>query len=779
MGKHRPEYKPDKGELERFFALSIDMLCIAGFDGYFKLVNSAWETTLGFSIEEMLSRPFAEFLHPDDRDATAATYAAQMAEGRDVIEFDNRYLCKDGSYRWLLWNARTVPERELIYAVARDITERKRMEAELHLLNESLEQRVRERTKSLSQANRKLRAQVAQRQRAEQEVRLLQTLTVAINEAEDIDSALTTALRKVCEATGWVLGQAWVPQSDGTALECSTAWYTTAAGLATFRKASECLTLRTGVGLPGRVWRTKQPAWIRDVTVDRNFPRASAASAVGFRAGLAVPILAGPEVVAIIEFFMFKRRRQDAALLEMVSAVASQVGWMMQRKQAEEKARYFSHFDALTGLPNRALLKDRLNVAVAQARGDGGVLALILVGLDRLEMLNDTAGTQLLQVVATRLRHLAREGDTVARVSGDEFAMLLVVGRPQEAVYVARRLLEGLRGRRTVDGYEFHVTASLGIAMFPGDGDDADALLSNAEIAMHRIKERSGDEYQLYAPKLNAQMLERLSLENSIRRALERREFDVYYQPQVDGQSGMIVGAEALVRWNHLDRGLVSPGEFIPVAEEAGLITELGDWVLRTACEQTTRWREQGVNLMRIAVNLAARQCQEPRLVQKVADVLRKTRLDAACLELEITEGSLIADAASTIASLRSFREMGVRVSLDDFGTGYSSLSYLRNLPIDTLKIDQSLVRSLNTDPSGAAITAAIIAMAHILGLKVIAEGVEDEFQLAFLKERNCNEFQGYLFGKPMPARDLQELLAKRLTPRSLELAKRSDTDNS
>src|SRR6266496_356410 len=199
---NRPEYEPDKRELERFFALSIDMLCIAGFDGYFKLVNSAWETTLGFSIEEMLSRPFTEFLHPDDREATAATYAAQMAEGRDVIEFDNRYLCKDGSYRWLLWNARTVPKRELIYAVARDITERKRMEAELHLLNESLEQRVRERTKSLSQANRKLRAEVAQRQRAEQEVRLLQTLTVAINEAEDIDSALTTALRKVCEATG-------------------------------------------------------------------------------------------------------------------------------------------------------------------------------------------------------------------------------------------------------------------------------------------------------------------------------------------------------------------------------------------------------------------------------------------------------------------------------------------------------------------------------------------------------------------------------------------------
>jgi PAS domain S-box-containing protein len=432
--RSRPEYEPDKRELERFFALSIDMLCIAGFDGYFKLVNSAWETTLGFSVEEMLSRPFEEFLHPADRKVTAATYAAQMAEGRDVIEFENRYLCKDGSYRWLLWNARTVAERELIYAVARDITERKRLDAQLQSLNESLDQRVRQRTKLLSQANRKLRAEVGQRQRVEQEVRLLQTLTVAINESEDIDSALTMALCKLCEATGWVLGQAWVPKSDGTMLECSPAWYTTGAGLAKFRKASECLTLPAGVGLPGRVWRTKQPVWIRDVAADQNFPRAPAAAAVGFRSGLAVPILAGPEVVAIIEFFMFKRRRQDAQLLEMVSAVAAQIGWMMQRKRAEEKARYLSHYDALTGLPNRALLKDRLNVAVAQARGDGTVLALILVGLDRLEMLNDTAGytagTQLLHDVATRLRRLAREGDTVARVSGDEFAMLLVIGRP-------------------------------------------------------------------------------------------------------------------------------------------------------------------------------------------------------------------------------------------------------------------------------------------------------------------------------------------------------------
>lgn len=365
---NRSGYKADRKELERFFALSIDMLCIAGFDGYFKVVNSAWETTLGFSVEELLSRRFEEFLHPDDREATAATYAAQMAEGRDVIEFENRYVCKDGSYRWLRWNARTVPEREVIYAVAHDITERKRMDAELRSLNESLEGRVRERTASLSRANRKLRAEVVQRERAEQEVRLLQTITVAINEAEDIESALGVAPRKLCEATGWVLGQAWLPTSDGKALECSPAWYTSATEVAEFREASERLTFASGVGLPGRVWQTKQRAWVRDVTVDPNFPRAPVATAAGFKAGLAVPILAGPEVIAVIEFFMSERHKEDEQLLEMVSAVGAQLGSMVQRKRAEETARFLTHFDTLTALPNRALLKDRLNIAIAQAR---------------------------------------------------------------------------------------------------------------------------------------------------------------------------------------------------------------------------------------------------------------------------------------------------------------------------------------------------------------------------------------------------------------------------
>jgi len=759
-------YKPDKSELERFFGLSLDMLCIAGFDGYFKLVNSAWEKTLGFTVEEMLSRPFEHFLHPDDREITAATYAAQVAEGRDVIEFENRYVRKDGSYRWLLWNARTVPEREVIYAVARDITERKRMDEQLRALNQSLESRVRDRTRSLSQANRKLRAEIKQRQWAEREVRLLQSITVAISEATDIEAALTVALHKLCDATGWAFGQAWLPSADGTVMERNGAWYQASTSLAKFRKASARYTFQPGAGLPGRVWKTRKPAWVRDVTVDPNFPRATAAIAAGFKSGLAVPILAGADVVAVIEFFLFERRKSDEQLIELVSTVAAQLGSMVQRKRAEETARYLSHFDPVTELPNRALLKDRLNVALAQARGHGQPLALLYLGLDGFSLINDTAGhsagNQLLETVGAKLRQIARDGDTVARVAGDEFAVLVsAIDRAEDAASVAGRVLESISGPLTVGKHEFHVSASVGITIYPNDGDNDETLLNNAQIAMHQAKEQGGNRYRLYEPSMNERMLRRLSLENGLRRALAREEFEVYYQPQVNGQSGRVVGAEALVRWNDPDRGLVLPAEFIPLAEESGLITDLGDWVLRAAVAQNKAWEGQGLPSLRISVNVAARQMQDAKLVARVAEILRHSGLDEDRLELEITEASFITNTATTIALLHELREMGVRVSLDDFGTGYSSLSYLKNLPLDTLKIDQSFVSSLSTDPGGAAITAAIIAMAHTLDLKVIAEGVETEHQQAFLIDRRCDELQGYLFGKPMPAREFERALTR------------------
>ncbi len=435
-----------------------------------------------------------------------------------------------------------------------------------------------------------------------------------------------------------------------------------------------------------------------------------------------------------------------------------------ERKRAEDTIKHMAYHDSLTDLPNRALFEDRLTVALAQVRRKRRMAAVMFLDLDRFKVVNDTVGhalgDRLLQSVAERLTGLVRDGDTVARVGGDEFTLLLQeVGRAEEVAEVAERVLDALRQPWVLNGHEFRITTSIGIAMFPNDGEDVDSLLSNADTAMYRAKDQGRDNYKLYTPAMNARIVERLALENSLRHGLERGEFLVYYQPQVDIASGKIVGMEALVRWQHPERGLVFPAEFIPVAEETGLIVPLGAWVLRTACAQNKAWQAAGFPPMRVAVNLSARQFQQRDLIEVVDEVLKETGLEARWLQLEITEGMAMQDVESNIAVLRELREMGVQIAIDDFGTGHSSLSYLSRLPIDVIKIDQSFVQDLTTDPNGAAIARSIIVMAHNLKLRVIAEGVETEEQLAFLKKRRCDEMQGYLFSKPAPAEAFEEML--------------------
>ena len=438
-----------------------------------------------------------------------------------------------------------------------------------------------------------------------------------------------------------------------------------------------------------------------------------------------------------------------------------------ERKQAEETIRRLAYHDSLTGLPNRALFEDRLQMALAQARRHGEMLGVIFLDVDRFKLVNDTlghsAGDKLLQSVADDLSLLVRDCDTVARVGGDEFTLLLPsLSRAEDVTEIAQRILECLRHPRVIGGQEFRATASLGITMFPSDGHDGETLLRNADTAMYRAKDHGRDNYQLYTAAMNQRVMERLSFEQSLRHALARDELKVFYQPIIDIASGRVTAAEALVRWFHPERGVIMPDEFIPLAEETGLIVELGEVVLRESCKQVAEWRKEGIELSRVAVNLSARQLQQEDLVARIAGIVKETGVPADVLQLEITEGAVLRNVDYAISMLNQLREMGVGIALDDFGTGYSSLTYLKRFPVDAVKIDRTFVRDLEHDASDATIVSTVIAMAENLGLRVIAEGVETEQQLAFLRARGCTEFQGYLFSKPVPPDEFARAVRER-----------------
>jgi diguanylate cyclase (GGDEF)-like protein len=390
--------------------------------------------------------------------------------------------------------------------------------------------------------------------------------------------------------------------------------------------------------------------------------------------------------------------------------------------------------------------------------------------LDRFKTINETlghgAGDELLRAAAARLTTALREEDTVARLGGDEFLFLLPeLDDIEDAARVARKILTELDAPFSLRGHELHVTASIGIAMFPLDGGDAGTLIRHADTALYRAKEQGGNRCQLYAPAMNAIAFKRLVLENSLRRAIEREELRLHYQPLVSLQDGTFVGVEALARWQHPELGLVSPAEFIPLAEETGLIVPLTHWVLGTACRQMKEWQEAGLELMTVSVNISAQRFREANLPEAVSDALASSGLDGRHLCLELTESVLMEDVEETIATLLELKKLHVKISIDDFGTGYSSLSYLKRLPIDTLKIDQSFVRNMPADGDDAAIAMLIISMAHSLNLSVVAEGVETEEQMQLLRSQECDVMQGYLVSRPRPGAEITEMLAASASP--------------
>jgi diguanylate cyclase (GGDEF)-like protein/PAS domain S-box-containing protein len=741
----------------------------------------------------------------------------------------------------------------------------------------------------LTSRNVALETQIAERKRAEQEVRLLQTLTLAVSEAEDLHTALEVVLRKVCESTGWLLGQAWMPNETGR-IECVPAWHGEAKGLERFRKTSLDMTFSPGTGLPGCVWESKRPVWIKDVTLERNFPRAGVAMEAGLKAGLGIPVMAGNEFIAVLEFFVREPRQEDEHLIGIVFSAATQLGSVIQRKhvetalrrsenqlraiidaepecvkiitvdgilvqmnaagltmieasrpeqvigksifgllmpeyrepfrafvenvlrgnkgimefeitgfkgthrwleshavplageegalplilsitrditerkQTERRLKQLAHFDSLTDLPNRVQFIERLEQAMADADRNERLVGVVFLDLDRFKYINDSLGHEkgdiLLREVAMRLSGVVRRGDTVARLSGDEFALVLAdMGHVDDAIHVAQKILDVFHQSFRVAGHDLFVTASLGITLYPFDDRGAHELLRNADVAMYRAKESGKNNYQFYVAEMTATVSERLTLENDLRSALERGEFSLNYQPIADCRSGKIIGMEALLRWKHPERGMISPALFIPLAEETGYIISIGEWVLRTACEQCRRWQKMGFPSLYLAVNLSSRQFHQKDLPASIYQILQDTGLNPASLGLELTEGLVMQQAEASVNTLRELKAMDIRISIDDFGTGYSSLSYLKRFPIDILKIDQSFVRDIPKDEDDAAIASTIITMAHSLGLRVVAEGVETVEQLKFMREHGCDALQGYYLSKPLPPEQFADFL--------------------
>jgi diguanylate cyclase (GGDEF)-like protein len=608
----------------------------------------------------------------------------------------------------------------------------------------------------------------------QQELVLLEAVVSSSNESSTVEDALQGAVDAVCAHTGWPVGHAYVREPSSGDLVPSTSRHIEPSNrFAAFHEATEQTTFSKGIGLSGRVLATGKAAWITDVTIDPNIARRN----LGVRGAFAFPIHADGEMKAVLEFFTPLAVAPDTALLEVMAQIGRHLGRVVERIRGQEQIAHQATHDGLTGLANRLLFRDRLELALARAERRGSFAALLFLDLDRFKDVNDTlghsAGDHLLRSVSARLHvalrasdTLARLGDevfTLARFGGDEFVVLCEdLASEVGAVRIAERVQQALLSPFVLERKEHFVTASIGIVLASGSDRDAEDLLRDADIAMYRAKERGPGNWEIFDEALRKRALERVATERALRNALETGELRLHYQPIVALDGGAVQFVEALVRWQHPERGLLPPGEFIPIAEESALILQIGAWTLREACDQAYRWRARFGDRapLPVSVNVSARQLAQAELPQIVRQVLAETGLSAGDLAIEVTETALIEDSGGPAASLRELKALGVKILLDDFGTGYSSLSHLQRFPIDALKIDRSFVMHLGAGEDDRAIVRAIAAMANALGLEVVAEGVESAEQAAEAQALGCGWAQGYYFARPAPPSEFESLIA-------------------
>jgi diguanylate cyclase (GGDEF)-like protein/PAS domain S-box-containing protein len=627
---------------------------------------------------------------------------------------------------------------------------------------------------------------ITERKVAEQQIvrsgRMFAALS-ATNEAIMRAASPEDLYRRVCEAAvdgGKFLTTAVVePEPGGACARVVAVSGPAGDDLRAARLSTDAETAE-GRGLTGTAFRTGAPCVIDDFAADeRTAPWRENARRSGINAGAAIPLLRDGGVAGVMLFYATEKRAFDADIVRLLERMAENVVFGLdnfareaERRQAEQRVQYLASHDSLTGLPNRAMFGQLLGHAIDSGQRYNRDFAVLFIDLDRFKAINDTlghhAGDELLQTVAARLKKSVRASDVVARLGGDEFVVLIQeVRNAKQVATVARKILSAAMRPLKLAGQELRVTASVGVAMYPEHAKQASDLMRCADLAMYLAKEEGKNNFQIYSADIRSASLERMALEANLRRALELGEFTVHYQAKQDLRSGEITGVEALLRWNSAHLGSISPAQFIPVAEETGLIVPIGRWVLQAACAQHMAWLRDGLPPVAMAVNLSPRQFAAPDLLADIDGALARTGMKAEFLELEITEGIVMQNPERAVALLRAIKARGIRLAIDDFGTGYSSLAQLKRFPIDTLKVDRSFIRDLPQDLEDKAITEAIIAMAKTLSLTVVAEGVETAEQRAFLRDRLCDEMQGYYFSKPLPAAECAALLRKVLAERS------------
>ena len=667
---------------------------------------------------------------PEDERGDVARLISDAHQNRERAEFEHQLWLPDGTQRW-------------VHVIVQMANENGRL---------ALRGTVRDDTQQ---------RKAALRMRLEHEVAQL-----LVSDGEH-EAVISGALAAVCSRIGWDCGAFWSMRDNGS-VRCNGAWQEGADPvLEQFVRISRTLSYRPDEGTLGRALVSGDPVVVDTASTHDQFTRDALAGQAGLASGLIVPMLSAGKPSAM-ELFSRKKLDIDSDTMDSLRAICLQLAQYEQRKNAEQALRYVATHDALTGLSNRTTLQRDLSRAVKRSVRHQKRFAVMFVDLDRFKRINDTlghgVGDALIKACADRLSSVLREDDAVARFGGDEFVLVVEnLSKASDAAVIAEKVLACCAEPFVIDGRELHVTASIGVSVYPEDGADGEALLKNADTAMYRAKDKGRGGHEFYAAQMNAQGTERLMLESGLRRAMERNELEMHYQPKMDLRTQRIVGVEALMRWRHPVLGLVSPAQFIPIAEETGLIVHMGLWALRTACNEARDWQRRGLPPVQMSVNLSVRQFASPTLVEDIAQVINDTGTNPELLEMEITESVMMKNPESTAVLLQNIRRLGVGLAIDDFGTGYSSLSYLKRFPLTTVKIDRSFVNDLSHDQDAQALADGIVTLAHGLRMKVVAEGVETAEQLAYLRAHGCDEIQGYWLCKPVPAEDACAFMARHL----------------